>query len=549
VPAEAHLLQSKGVVLAVADGVSSAGEGGEASREAVKRFAEEYFQTPDTWSVARSGENILSTINLHLYRRSHEYTNDSKGFLSTFSAVVIKGRLAHCFHIGDSRIYHWRKSEALTCLTRDHARNVGEGQTFLTRAIGMDNHLPLDYSKTVLEEGDQLLLCSDGISDFVSEEELQDLLSRDDDPQTCSRNVLDAALQNGSDDNLGIVVTRLLSLADETMDDSSASQTLLPIPPELSPGMHLDGYLVLRELFASSRSQLYLVEDVDSGEQFAMKTPSRNFEDDKSYLERFVREEWVGLRIQSPHVVKVIRPVRDKSALYYLMEYVHGQGLDRWIADNQPPSPKKAFAIVKQVAAGLKVFHGNEAIHQDLKPANIMVCEDGRVLILDFGSVYVAGLEELRRPDAITGALGTAAYADPLYLRGENPGIAGDVYSLATICYEMFTGRLPYGDGVEECRSHSDYARLRYRHAADYNPVVPIWFDRALEKGVEFDLEQRYGTIDDLMADLSEPNPEFLREDPVTERGANQLMFWKLLSGFWFLLLIVLIYLFSQVAS
>lgn len=551
IPEAVHLLQSKGAVLTVADGVSSAGEGARASQEAVKRFREEYFKTPDTWSVARSGENILSTINLHLYRLGHEFNNDNKGFLSTFSAVVIKGRLAHFFHIGDSRIYILRRDDdgdhTLQRLTQDHSRNAGGGQSYLTRAIGMDNHLPLDYGKQVLQEGDRLLLCSDGLSDFVDEAQLLQSLRDSVDLQQSCRDLFDKALAQGSDDNVSLVLVTVDALADATMDDSSATQTLLPIPPVLAPGMQIDGYTILRELFASSRSQLYLVEDSVSGEHFAMKTPSRNFEDDRSYLERFVREEWVGLRIQSPNVVRVIRPLRPKTLLYYLMEYVEGQGLDQWISAHQPPSPKRAFAIVKQVANGLQAFHDNEAIHQDLKPANIMITADERALILDFGSVYVAGLEELRRPDAITGALGTASYADPLYLQGENPGIAGDVYSLATICYEMFTGRLPYGDGVEECRSVSQYARLRYRSASDYNPIVPLWFDKALEKGVEFDLEQRYASVDALLQDVSAPNPDFLRDDPVTEGSASRLVFWKLLSGFWFLLLVVLIYLFSQV--
>ena len=154
---------------------------------------------------------------------------------------------------------------------------------------------------------------------------------------------------------------------------------------------------------------------------------------------------------------------------------------------------------------------------------------------MDFGSVYVAGLAELHRPLVHEGALGTAGYSDPLYLMGKNPGIQGDVYALATIAYETFTAELPYGDGVEECRTAFDYDRLRYRSASEHNPVIPVWFDGALEKGVAFDLQQRYNTIDELVTDLTHPNPAFLKADPVAESTTSSLAFWKLMSGFWVL--------------
>ena len=168
------------------------------------------------------------------------------------------------------------------------------------------------------------------------------------------------------------------------------------------------------------------------------------------------------------------------------------------------------------------------------------------MILLDFGSVFVAGLSECVSPLMTEGVLGTADYSDPLYLRGHKPGIQGDVYSLATITYEMFTGKLPYGDKLDQCRSAFDYDQLRYTPASKYNPVIPEWFDGALKKGSTFDLEERYRTIDDFLNDLLNPNPEFLRTDPVVQKSANTLMFWKLLSGFWFVTFLLLIYLFSQ---
>ncbi len=555
IPEDAFLRRNKGAALVVADGVSSAEAGQEASRTCVERFLEEYYKTPDTWSVSQSGEKILSTINLRLYRKSHDFSSENKGFLSTFSAVVLKGRSAHFFHIGDSRIYLLRRhSEAepeLRCLSSDHTAHISDEKSYLSRAIGMDNHLPLDYGQQDLQEGDRLLLTSDGVHDFLSREALADILGAEASAESVARRLLDEALNHGSDDNISAVVALIESLPSENLNDYSLKLTRLPFPPELEPGMKLDGYLVEKELFSSSRSQLYRVRDLDSDQVLAMKTPSRNFEDDLSYIDRFIQEEWIGSRISSPNVVRVMRQQRPRSALYYLMDYVEGVGLDAWIEAHQPPSPRRAISIVKQVVNGLQAFHDNEAIHQDLKPANILICdpesEQPRAVIVDFGSVYVAGLAELQRPLEHEGALGTVTYADPMYMLGKHPGIAGDVYALATITYELFTGALPYGDKVENCRSAWDYDRLRYIRASELNPVIPVWFDGALEKGVNFDLEQRYATIGDLLKDLTQPNPGFLREDPVAERNVSTELFWKLISGFWFLTLVLVIFLFYQV--
>lgn len=546
IPDDTYLLANKGVALLVADGVSSAEAGREASRTAVDKFIEEYFQTPDTWSVAKAGEQILSTINLKLFRKSHEFSTDTKGYLATFSAVVIKGGTGHFFHVGDSRIYVLRNNN-LKQYSTDHVASLGDDKRFLTRAIGMDNRLHLDYGRIPLEVGDRLLITSDGVHDFIPHEKMLAIISQNK-PMSdiCEQLVDDAAQQYESDDNISAVVAEVCQLPYESLDDYSAKLTRLPFPPPLSKGLKLDGYEVLKELFASSRSQLYLVKDLETGQKFAMKTPSPNYEEDTAYIDQFIQEEWIGIRIQHPNVVKIIRQNRTRSFLYYLMEFVEGKSLAQWIEDNKPPSPKRAIHIIKQIAEGLKAFHQSEAIHQDLKPGNVIVTPDERALVLDFGSVFVAGLAECIRPIQPEGVLGTAGYSDPLYLRGHNPGIQGDVYSLATITYEMFTHHLPYGDQIENCRTALDYDQLRYCPASKYNSVIPEWFDGALKKGCDFDLEVRYRTIDQFMKDLLNPNPEFLRDDPVVQKNASTLIFWKLMSGFWFITFLLLIYLFTQ---
>ena len=545
-PDDAYLLTSKGAVLLVADGVSSAEAGREASQIAVSRFLDEYYLTPDTWSVSHCGEKILSTINLRLFRKSHIFVSqEDKGYLTTFSSVVIKGQEAHFFHVGDSRIYHL-SGDTLRQVTTDHATKINEQRSFLTRALGMDSRLHLDYGHFTLNVGDTLLLCSDGISDFIESTKLRDMIKGQADLELLARELLDQALENQSDDNLSVALTRVNALPTESLADYSAKLTRLPFPPPLSVGMKVDGLRIDKELYASSRSEIYLVTDMTTNESYVMKTPSRVHEEDVNYIDRFIQEEWIGRRIQHPNVVHVLPQTRERTFLYYLMTPVSGVTLEQWLQDNPSPSPKRCIALVKQIAEGLRAFHDNEALHQDLNPANILITPDEDAIIIDFGSVYVAGLAEMHRPLVHQGVLGTLEYSDPNYLLGESSGIAGDVYSLATISYQMFTGGLPYGDKITRCKTARDYDRLRYKRAANYNSVIPIWFDSALRKGVALDLGQRYSTIANLLTDLCQPNPDFLRDDPVEKRSANTLLFWQVLSGFWFFILILVVYLFSQ---
>lgn len=545
VPEEPPVLEGKGIVLAVADGVSSAEAGKEASETAITRFLSDYYQTPDTWSVKHSGQKILSSINLTLFKRSHEFASEEKGYLTTFTALVLKSRIAHFFHAGDSRAYLLRGDE-FKQLTRDHVASIGSGRSFLARAMGMDNSIQIDYSQFTLEADDILLVTSDGIHDFLTEDKIIELMSAKSSCQIRIKALVKAAFDNGSDDNISGSLCQIASLPNESLDDYNSKLTRLPFPPPLDEGVTLDGYKVLKELFASSRSQLYLVEDIETGAQIVMKTPSINFEEDTGYIDRFIQEEWIGKRINSDYVVKIIKQQRPRTCLYYLMEYVHGLSLEKWIERNHFPKPKVAIDLVEQIAKGLSAFHKMETIHQDLKPGNILVDENNKIKVVDFGSVFVAGLAEVFIPLEHEGVLGTATYSDPKYLLGKNTGIQGDLYALATITYEIFSGKLPYGDKIEECQTAFEYDRLRYISATEANPIIPMWFDRTLERGVSFDLEQRYDNIPEFIKDLKTPNPTYLLDDPKVTKNKSQVLFWQLLSGFWIVMLVLVVALFTQ---
>ncbi|MDP6166978.1 MAG: bifunctional protein-serine/threonine kinase/phosphatase [Gammaproteobacteria bacterium] len=532
------LFTTKGACAIIADGVSSAEAGGEAAEYCVSEFIKDYFDTPDIWTVKKSAQKVLTAINRSLYAHSHEYV-DSRGWLCTLSVLIFKSRTAHLFHVGDSRIYRIREGH-IECLTKDHVTTNSKPSSCLSRAMGMDTKLDLDYRSLSINQNDLFLLTTDGIHDCLSVQEIMTIIGQNPNLDKASQALADAAYAAGSNDNLSCQLVRVDKLHIGDINDLAERLTDLPFPPDLSPGMNMDGYEIVEEIYASNRSQLYLVRDQQSQHEWVMKTPSPNYDDDPVYIERFIMEEWIGARIDSPHVVKIADTDRPKNFLYYLMEKVEGENLDKWIESNPFPRPSQAISIVKQICDGLKAFHKRETLHQDLKPGNIIIGPDMHITLVDFGSVYVAGVDEIFVPMERDRILGTAHYADPLLRLGHNTGIQGDLFSLASITYEIFTNHLPYGTALERCDTPAQLSKLRYIPADRHNPIVPIWFDRTLRKALNPELSQRYKDLDTFMQDLTQPNPDFVY-DRTTQQQSNKVLFWQVTSLIWFIVTVFLI--------
>jgi serine/threonine protein phosphatase PrpC len=520
----------KGIAAVIADGVSSAEAGREAAELCVQSFLSDYYSTPDSWTVKHAGRVVLTSLNRWLYAKSVGAREAHRGCVSTLSALVIKSRTAHLFHVGDSRVYRIRDGRAEQ-LTRDHEIRISEQERLLARAMGMDAALEVDYREVDVHEGDCFVLTTDGVHDHLPEAELLAAVLSGLDAgspfEKICRDLIDRSVAAGSDDNLACQLIRVDAVAPADRDEAVRELTRLPFPPPLAPGMRLDGYRVERENHASARSQIYLVSDTHSCERFAMKTPSVNFADDPAYIERFVMESWIGRRIDHPNVVRVVEGPRAPTALYYLMEYVDGVTLTAWRSEHARVEIREIVALVEQIAAGLRAFERLEMIHQDLKPENVLVGRDGRVRIVDFGSCWVAGIQEIAAPIARDLALGTASYSAPETRWGETAGARSDLFALGTVAYELLTGQLPYGEAIERCRSPRDFARLQYTPSHHRDPMIPLWIDAALHRAVALPVSQRYRAFSEFVYDLKHPNAAFLEEDQRRLIEREPARFWK----------------------
>ncbi|GAB3270181.1 bifunctional protein-serine/threonine kinase/phosphatase [Parahaliea aestuarii] len=521
------LLTTKGAAAVIADGVSAAEAGREASQSCVTGFLSDYFSTPESWTVRHSVQQVLTSLNRWLYRNGTHLPDSNKGFITTMSALVLKSQHAHLFHAGDSRIYLYRQGK-LEQLTTDHAVPVGHGQTYLSRALGLDVRLEVDYQCLALEEGDLFLLSTDGVHDALDLEQLQAGIS--DETRSLEQRCLQlnsSALAAGSQDNLSCQLLRVLALPQPEIDDVVGRLTELRFPPFLKVGDTLDGLKVERELYASNRSQVYLVSEAISGQMYCMKTPSVNFEDDPAYIERFVMESWIGSRIHSPYVVRVVEPPQPRSCLYYLTEYVDGLSLTRWMREHPRPAVEEVVYLAGQIAKGLRAMHRRETLHQDLKPDNILIDSQGQVKLIDFGSCAVAGINEIASPLQRDQVLGTATYAAPECRLGSSVDARADLFSLAVICYEMFTGTLPFQGKLEQCSSQREFLSTTYTPSYRINPLVPQWIDGALRRAMRFHPERRHGDVSEFAYELQHPNASYLafHQRPLIER--DPLRTWK----------------------
>ena len=531
------LLSSKGIAIALADGIGSSDVSQMAAEFAVRALLDDYYCTSQAWSVKKSVERVLTATNswLHSRTRQSPYRYDQdRGYVCTLSALVIKSTTAHVFHVGDTRIYRLAGG-ALEQLTQDHRVRVSQSQSYLSRAVGFNPQLEIDYQALQIDQGDVFLLASDGVYEhvdaaFMAETVLAERRRRGD-LDRAARAIGVEACRRGSDDNLTVQIVVIDELPGQDVSEIHQQMSGLTLPPMLEARMSFDGYQIVREVHGSNRSHIYLALDAETQALVILKTPSIDLQGDPAYLERFLMEEWVARRINSAHVLKPCLQTRKRNYLYVATEFIDGQTLAQWMIDNPQPDLETVRGIVEQIAKGLRAFHRMEMLHQDLRPDNIMIDTTGTVKIIDFGATRVAGIVEMASTHEPGPILGTPQYTAPEYFLGEAGTDRSDLFSLGVITYQMLTGRLPYGAEVAKSRTLSAQRNLRYESVLHDEREIPAWIDGVLERAVHPNPLKRYQTLSEYVHDLRQPNSAFLNKtrSPLVER--HPVAFWKGMSA------------------
>jgi serine/threonine protein phosphatase PrpC len=526
-----HQLASKGIALALADGISSSQVSQLASQTAVRSFLEDYYATSEAWSVRRAAERVLSATNAWLHAQtmgSDGRFEKDRGYVCTFSALILKGRDLHLIHVGDSRIYRLHP-QALEQLTEDHRVRLSSTESYLGRALGAGPYVEIDYRGWEAEAGEIYLLATDGAYGHLHAEDIHAALREHPaDLDAAATDLVSLARRRGSDDDATLQLLRIDELPASDAPHPQLRREGLSLPPTLAPRMEFEGFTILREMQVSARSHLHLAVDNSSGQQYVIKTPSVDLSQDADYLDRFVLEEWIARRIDSPHVIKTWPSDRPRTHLFVAMEFIDGQTLAQWMRDNPHPGLDSARSIIEQLAQGLQALHRREMLHQDLRPENVMIDHQGTVKLIDLATAHVEGLAEYHRDALVSAAVpGTLQYTAPEYLLGEGGSPRSELFALAAITYQMLSGQLPYGLNAARVRTPQDLRSLRYVPLRHHRPDLPAWVDAVLAKALHPNPAKRQEVISEFIHDLKAPGAQFhqQRTTPLIER--NPVLFWK----------------------
>ncbi len=518
-------LSSKGILLAIADGVSGSDGGREASEYTVRGLLSDYYATPDDWAVPVAMDRVIHAINRWLIAQSSAHPKRD-GMATTLSALSLRKRHYTIAHAGDSRVYLLRE-EKLTRLTTDHVWDRPEMRHVLTRAIGLDQRVTLDYGEGELQIGDRFLLITDGIWHVLSDKTLALRLSECTDPEQTAKLLCDAALEAGSQDNVSAAIAEILQLPEAELNDSQADLQSLRPPPRLKIGALINGYRVLELLHESRVTMIYKVCDEQSGNGprppgvYVLKTLTPEMADDDNERAAIVHEEWLMRRAVArffPQYVAV-KPER-RTYLYFLMTWHDGATLQQKLDADVHFTVPELLQHATKLTRGVGALHRREILHRDIKPANIHFGNDGELRILDLG-VALSGHEPT---DHSHDQAGTPSFIAPEQYAGATPSTQMDLYAVGVTLYHMLTRKIPY---VE----NEPFQRPKYGEPIPptrYRPDIPPRLENMLLKAVARDPAQRFETADELLLALERgaarplPAP---RPMPLNER--NPIAFWR----------------------
>ena len=526
---EGHVLKQKGIACVIADGIGSSNVSHLAAETAVGSFLSDYYSTSDAWSTQTSAERVIRATNSWLYAQTQQSQgrfDKDRGYVCTLSALILKQQQAHVFHVGDSRIYRIRDHE-IELLTHDHRVWLSSREHYLSRALGADYRIEIDYRNIELKEKDIFLLMTDGVYEFVTDQQLLDLILVDADLNQLAKAFVEKALEQGSDDNLSLQVIHVEQLPE--LNQFHIQQDYV-FPQQLSKGEVFEGYVIDKILHQNHRSCLYLAHDTQQ-QPLVIKTLGVDLQQDKNAVEQFQLEDWVSKRLKHDNLMQCYPHNTEKKYLFQCYEYLQGETLAQWLHRQEKPlNLDEILPILQQTALALNAMHRLEMLHQDIRPKNIMVinAENAmKIKLIDYGSTAVRGLVEIN-PKNANRALGTLAFMAPEYFIDHSPSVHSDQFSLAVMAYYLLTKQLPYGTDLARCNSLKQLKKVQYHSIRKYRPDLPIWLDKILGQALSIEPTHRFEALSELIHNLMHPSKELLNSKPPAIIERDPLRFWQI---------------------
>lgn len=512
---------TRGLIAAVADGVSSGGQGLEAAQTTVMGLLADYFAAPDTWETTVVLDRLIGAQNAWLADHNRRRPGQPAA-LTTLTALALQGQTWTLAHVGDTRAWLWRDG-TLTQLSHDHAFDHPDLRSRLTRAVGLDDSVRVDYAQGDARIGDVFVLSTDGVHGALKPAALADLAHHAAGAQAAADALTAAALHAGSRDNATALVLRVTGLDARQLDDELADGRRLPVPPLLKVGEPLDGMAITALVADTGVHRLYQARLAD-GTLVALKAlhPSRAGDPEERAM--LAHEAWLGQRVAGDGAAGFVR-VHERpagaSAFYTVFDWHAGRTLEQRLAGGDRPAVAEVIEAALAFARALARLHRHGVVHRDIKPGNLHLGDDGQWRVLDLG-VALSGREGEAQRELHAG---TPSYMNPEQWDGALPDAGSDLFALGVTLYQWLTGRLPYGE-IEP------YQSARYRRdpvaPSRIRPDVPIWLDHVLQKAVAREAAQRFETAEELLLALERGASRPLRAPGATPLiHRDPLALWK----------------------
>ena len=532
-------LNIKGALIAVADGVSGNAGGGEASEMTVRTVTSDYYATPDTWEPLASLDKVLSAANRWLIAQANA-NRDMAGMATTLSLLLLRGQRYYTAHVGDTRIYLLRDG-VLKQITTDHVWDRPDMRHVLKRAVGLDQHLAVDFGEGNLQVGDVFALMSDGVWDTLGEKNIHHALALYDSPQLICEHLTKAAIEKGSTDNSTAVAVKITQLGEDTLTELLAAGRHLTLPNKLSLGEILDDFEVIEILHESRASLLYKVRNINTKQLFVLKTLQPLLATDIESCHGLLNEEWLARRVVSQYVPQVFPvSVEKRSKLYYIMSWHEGATLQQRLDSGHHFTVAGTAKIGLDMLRGIGALHRLNIVHRDIKPANVHQASDQRLRILDLGVALSSGVSTIIDASESVQNPGTPSFMAPELFDGKPATPQSDIYAAGVTLYHLLTRKYPYGE-IEP------FQRPKFGQPVPptrYRPDIPYWLENIILKAVAHDATLRFETAEEMLLALEHGELKPILAPARTPLIARaRLVKWQWIAIFSFILNILLIYL------
>jgi serine/threonine protein kinase len=285
-----------------------------------------------------------------------------------------------------------------------------------------------------------------------------------------------------------------------------------PLAGELLDHYHLDDAVA-----RSGMATIFRATDQRNGQQVAIKVPHPEVESDPALFDRFRREEEIGRRLDHPGVMKVF-PKEDSNQVYMVMEWVDGKLLRQLLQQERKLPLEQTVSILLQICDVLEYVHKHDVVHRDLKPENVMIDDQGRIKLIDFGIAASGGARRLTFAN-FSKTMGTPDYLSPEQVKGKRGDVRSDIYALGVMLYEMSTGALPFSGpnpfAVMNSRLLNSPVPPR-----ELNPEISPQLQEIIYRALEREPKNRYASVRELAWDLQ-------HQDMVGVADRRELHEWK----------------------